>query len=358
VGGNPGFVAFPGNVNVNGVLTVGASSRYDEQSNYSPTAGPVVPNNQVVDVVAPSHRAYCSAFFGPLEDFQVWSLDIPGTPGYNTEKNSNACVSPGQQEPNFGTNNLSYTGRFGGTSAATPLVAGICALVLSVDNSLTCIDVFNNITCSAQDVGPYTYTGGYSPQMGNGRANAFNSLMNLCIPAYNITWTIPAGQTIFYQAGSNITNTGFTTSTASQENQAGNYISLLPGFQTAPGAVYYAHIAPCTACITNGADKSLIAENDEEDSDVQPMETERESLLKVYPNPTTGDLRFQYLSEESTGGNLVVADMMGRVLQTLSLDVTGYTGTIDLGNYPNGIYLVNLFTEGKLVASHKVIVAH
>lgn len=36
--GNNGFVCFPSNVEVEGVLTVGASDRYDQQADYSPTS--------------------------------------------------------------------------------------------------------------------------------------------------------------------------------------------------------------------------------------------------------------------------------------------------------------------------------
>jgi subtilisin family serine protease len=55
-GGN-GIVSFPSNVQINGVLTVGASDRDDEQADYSPTSNAASPNNQIIDLVAPSHRA-------------------------------------------------------------------------------------------------------------------------------------------------------------------------------------------------------------------------------------------------------------------------------------------------------------
>ncbi len=70
--GNNGQIRFPSNVLINGVLTVGASDRDDEQSDYSPTSNAANPNNQMIDIVAPSHRAYPPAFGGiPGEGFEV-----------------------------------------------------------------------------------------------------------------------------------------------------------------------------------------------------------------------------------------------------------------------------------------------
>lgn len=171
VGGNPGFVSFPGNVNIPGVLTVGASSRFDVQANYSPTSsGPV--NNQIIDLVAPSHRAYPSQIAG--ETFEIWSIDIPAPgAGYNPWPAGMGVTLPpvGEVLPNFGVNNLSYTGRMGGTSAACPEVAGAAALALSVNPSLTQQQVFNIIIETADKVGGVYNAQGFNNQMGNGRLN-------------------------------------------------------------------------------------------------------------------------------------------------------------------------------------------
>ncbi len=48
VHGNNGYITFLANVNVAGVLTIGASDRYDLQANYSPTSNPGSPNNQIL----------------------------------------------------------------------------------------------------------------------------------------------------------------------------------------------------------------------------------------------------------------------------------------------------------------------
>jgi hypothetical protein len=57
VQGNNGYVSFPANVYVPGVLSVGASNRNDLQSNYSP-ADLTHLDNYKIDLTAPSHHAY------------------------------------------------------------------------------------------------------------------------------------------------------------------------------------------------------------------------------------------------------------------------------------------------------------
>jgi subtilisin family serine protease len=90
--------------------------------------------------------------------------------------------------PNSGTNHLAYTGHFGGTSFACPVVAGIAALMLSVNPSLTPQQVFNTLISTANKVGGYTYSYGRCNQMGFGRVNAYAAVQAaqaaLCVNSY------------------------------------------------------------------------------------------------------------------------------------------------------------------------------
>jgi len=176
--GYDGYVTFPGNVNINGVLTVGASDRYDKQAEYSPTSIPSSSLNQKIDIVAPSHKAYSCQISG--ETFEIWSIDIPGNPGYNKWHEDGDCGDlPAQNSllPTSGTKFTAFTGRMGGTSAACPQVAAAAALVLSVNPDLTQIKVFNILKNTADKVGGYTYDGsGYSNEMGYGRLDLFKAV--------------------------------------------------------------------------------------------------------------------------------------------------------------------------------------
>ena len=174
---NNGYVHFPSNVDVPGVLTVGASDRFDLKAFYSPLGDPSSSNNQLIDIVAPSHRAYSNQIAG--ETYEAWSIDIPGDAGYNSVHETDGGTLPviGSILPNTGVNNLAYTGRFGGTSYACPQVAGVAALMLSVNPDLSYMDVFDILTSTADKVGGYTYTSGKSNEMGYGRVNAHAALL-------------------------------------------------------------------------------------------------------------------------------------------------------------------------------------
>lgn len=66
-----------------------------------------------------------------------------------------------------------YYKHFGGTSSSTPLVAGICALVLSANPNLTAGEVKDILQKTADKIGsPSEYTNGHSPRYGYGRVNA------------------------------------------------------------------------------------------------------------------------------------------------------------------------------------------
>lgn len=175
---NDGYVSFPANVNVPGVLTVGASDRDDQQAIYSPTSDPDSNQNQIIDVVAPSHRAYPNQI--TTETFEVWSIDMPGQDfGYNEWPSTGIHPpSTGEALPDTGTNHFAYTGRFGGTSAACPQVAGLAALILSINPDLTQQEVFDMITSNADEVGGYTYTGGRSNELDFGRINACATVLD------------------------------------------------------------------------------------------------------------------------------------------------------------------------------------
>ena len=67
-----------------------------------------------------------------------------------------------------------YCDDFSGTSAATPLAAGVAALTLSANRSLRWKDVREILTSTAEkiDIANGAYSKGYSLRYGFGRVNA------------------------------------------------------------------------------------------------------------------------------------------------------------------------------------------
>ena len=181
-----GFIGFPANINieVDGVIVVGASDRNDNQANYSPISilyGDewLLPRSRI-DVVAPSHSAYSCQISS--ENFEVWSLDIPGNMLGDNPVSRTDCGRELLQffyDPASGTNFDAYTGRFGGTSASCPQVAGVAALMLSVNPNLTQLEVAQIIKSTARKAGNYSYQnypdfpdGNWSIELGYGVINA------------------------------------------------------------------------------------------------------------------------------------------------------------------------------------------
>lgn len=127
------------------------------------------------------------------------SINYPGTCSPDiivvgaTDKNGNRLdfsnygteldiMAPGIDIPTLGYNSaggLGYNNNFGGTSAACPQVAGIVALVMSVNPNLTSSEISDIIEKTARKVGKNTYqvdsqhkNGSWNKYMGYGLVNA------------------------------------------------------------------------------------------------------------------------------------------------------------------------------------------
>ena len=125
-------------------VAVGASTDRATLASYSN-------RGEEVDVVAPSS--------GGVADIVTTDVSIENR-GFNLGR-----VEQG------GRDGL-LTNSFGGTSSATPLAAGIAALVLSVNPALTRDDVREVLQTTAEKIGTGYGADGHSPQFGYGRVDA------------------------------------------------------------------------------------------------------------------------------------------------------------------------------------------
>lgn len=138
-GNNFGKVSFPGTLPE--VLTVAASNEYDEAKTPTSKDGETwwgTNHGPEVDIAAPG--------------VHNMTTDISGADGY----------TPDDYIPNFN-----------GTSSATPIIAGACALVISANPTLTGTQVAQIITQTAAKVGPYPYVNGRNDFFGAGRLDVF-----------------------------------------------------------------------------------------------------------------------------------------------------------------------------------------
>lgn len=181
-----GYVAYPANLNEDDfpvsypeidLISVGASNRNDLQSNYSPS-------HLDLDICAPSHSDYYVN--NQNEGIDIWTIDIPGEGGYNFWHDMEGTTFDylnGQYLPtsNMGANYKDFTGHMGGTSASAPQVAGVIALMKSVNSCLTVPQINEILKNSTDKVGGYDYNWlsskpGHSNELGYGRLNAFNAV--------------------------------------------------------------------------------------------------------------------------------------------------------------------------------------
>jgi subtilisin family serine protease len=163
-------IRYPGNSNP-AIIVVGAASPCGERKNPNScdNEGWGSCYGAQLDVVAP----------GVL----IPTTDRQGNNGYNYDGVSGDY------------SNRDYTHWFNGTSSACPHVAGLAALILSVNSNLTAAQVQDIISSTAQkvrtDLYTYSTTSGYpygtwNNQMGYGLINAYAAVMaaNPCVNSY------------------------------------------------------------------------------------------------------------------------------------------------------------------------------
>lgn len=166
----------------------------------------------------------------------ISTTDRQGTLGYNT---------------NAGTAG-NYTS-LDGTSFAAPQVAGIAALLLSVNPGLTLQQIRNAIERSADKVGNYTYTNGageqpnisWNNQMGYGKVNALKALQEafpitgpslICSSGTYILQNQPVGTNITWSSSNtNGLNINPTTGAATRLNNFNGEITITATINAACG---------------------------------------------------------------------------------------------------------------------------
>lgn len=150
----------PANESVNGfaihpnVIAVAASNSLDKRSSYSNFG-------REISVCAPSSGR---------GGWGITTSDVIGQFKFNNRV-FEAGYSPGD-----------YTDDFGGTSSATPLVAGICALLFSIRPDLTADQVKDVIEKTSRRIGnPGSYINGHSREFGHGCINALAAVRELIV---------------------------------------------------------------------------------------------------------------------------------------------------------------------------------
>lgn len=327
-----GYCSFPSNVEIDNVITVGATDRYYKQANYSPSYRPLFPEiNSVIDITATSHKAYPWQITG--ESLEMWSLDTPTNLGVNPWPHTGWLNQPPLSEelPSSGTNYLSYSGRFGGTSHSCPIVAGVAALLLSINPNFSVGEIFDILTESADEVGGYSYnSNGWSEELGHGRVNAFKALMLACPVSYSIDSDFENDEELTLKAEDHIIFESIVPDGAKISTHAGDHLTLKPGFQARNGSEFHAFIDGCNTFSTSKI--AIFLQENESHSKI--------NKILVYPNPTKNVLNIKGLDE---GSKITIYNIDGKLFYDGI--ATKKETTIQLNHVPQGMYIIKIQSE-------------
>lgn len=287
-----------------------------------------------------------------------------------------AVVAPGVKiigtQGQFGFNTS-----FWGTSAAAPHVAGIAALMLSVNPCMEWNEVKNVIELSATKVGNYFYNqttgipnGAWNPEMGHGKANAA-SAVRLSHDIYKQALT-ESGDKIYYSphkifAGRSVTNilSGGNYTIPGQGVDIKFYVNqnesiwLEPGFDASSSvgsdpSIFEAVLqnTPCSVRHSNyhhyrpGKTKT----SPENASGKQPILSSSDNLLhgiKVYPNPAKETINIEFMLEGDADVSFTMLNMLGQKMketETTGLAKGMQKQQMSLQGLTPGVYFVGIKT--------------
>ena len=133
-------------------------------------------------------------------------------------------------------------------------------------------------------------------------------------------------------AGTNLTLTSGKTVIFSAKNST----ELLPGFEVAVGSSLIVENEGCDCLLKSTQNESL-----------EEITSDKPDILyniKVYPNPTEGNLMLETEVEE-VNYNVFIYDIQGRKIFSEIIKSNSYA--INISNQPKGIYFLQLDANGK-----------
>jgi len=337
--GNNSTVSYPASNSQ--VLAVGAMSMCGERktptscdgvttwgSNYGPEMG----------VVAPG--------------VHNWSTDIQGANGETTND---------------------YYEYFGGTSSATPCVAGVAGLILSTNPCLNVAELRSLLAFTADKVGsvPYTPVAGGGPlpatswnnEMGYGKVNA-NKAVILAHDVYRQDENISSLSSSYLSssvnklyAGRNVTTLkpvgDYTVGSAGIVGfKARESIEMLPGFTAQYGCLFFAEIDnPCTTGYVHWKPGSISSSDTKQSADIKDGYDE----TTIYPNPTTGVLNIAFNGRREEVVSITIVNVLGQMMlqREFMKKAGGYTEALSIGDFVPGNYFV-LVRIGKEIHQSKI----
>lgn len=262
------------------------------------------------------------------------SIDYCNNLGYAPTATTPVLLSGGGMATDCGTNSI-YTDNPGFTGTDFDL-----------SNSFT-------IDCTSDVVGAGTPLFICDDFAGMGRVGEMDLGASGCVETDCISTLMLSGTATqeIYQAGYAITSTANIIDNNTVTYQAGNHITLKPGFQVALGSEFYALIANCTT--------SSLVENSPEAvlrTTLSPILPPR---LVIMPNPFTQATKIQFLLNEATKVRLEIFGSNGQKLKTLIPTQVMTAGAHQQLYQPHqlssGVYWCRLITDSGIIVQKMIL---
>lgn len=336
-------------------------------------------NPNVIGVGAITNTGVRSGYSNQGNKLDISAPSSGGTQGvYTTDRMGSAGYSSGN-----------YTGTFGGTSSACPLVSGVAALVLSTNTNLTSAQVQSILETTADDMG----SNGFDVEFGHGRVNAHQAVLAAngggtptpsCVGT-NVTFTLNTDR-YGYETSWSLTNSsgsvvhsGAINSYANSQTYTFNWTlvddsytftindSYGDGICCAYGNGSYSLVEGTTSIKSGGSFNSTEATtfcvagvspspnpngsaSPNLFSDVEGAEIS--TNLSLYPNPAKYQLVLE-LNQLKDGTQVSIIDARGRLVWSNPLTTT--KSSINIQKFTAGIYNLTIREpNGTFITKHFV----
>ena len=247
-------------------------------------------------------------------------------------------------------------GYLSGTSMATPLVAGLCGLIRSINPTLSYDAVVSDVVSTTDNID--ALNPGFAGQLGSGRINAFRAVENIlpCNPSINLgsgLYSVPKTESSGSITSANI------LSDVQILFDAKTLVDLTPGFFVANGRALHAYIDGCGNKVALGNTKNK-SNNIYNQSAKENAELNLNSL-QVFPNPADKKIDVRYQLKHDADVAFTIYNMQG-ILVYQSASAKKLAGifheTINVSKFAAGVYLLKCETNNKVISTTKIVIAH